>query len=194
MKNMKSNDGSFAQTKILSILATQIRSICAVALVVVIGFSMAACDDPSKDKDKTKEEAGGSYESGFTTIEAFDKWLSKQSNNTPNTAYTVKLKVEYFMISYSRDINDVLKDNPNKYVSLDLSGSTGVMGIGLFRGCTSLTGVIYPDNADNIQGGTFNGCTNLASVTISNKVTVIYGGYTFSGCTSLMSSSLFTNT
>jgi len=157
-----------------------------IALVLVIGFLMAACDDLSKDGQDGG--GGGSYDSGFTDIEAFDKWLSAQSNNTPNTAYNVKLKVAGFAYGWNgRSIGAILKDNPNKYVSLDLSGSTGMMGIGLFSGCTSLTGIIYPDNAEDIQGGTFEGCTNLASITISKSVTVIYAGDTFKGCEKLTS-------
>jgi hypothetical protein len=47
MKNINSNVGSFAKVKLQAkrrgLLATQIRSICVIALVAVIGFSFAAC-------------------------------------------------------------------------------------------------------------------------------------------------------
>ncbi|GBU29595.1 hypothetical protein R84B8_03168 [Treponema sp. R8-4-B8] len=46
MKNLKSN-----VLKLQSILATQIRKICVIALVAVIGFSLAACDFIGGDDD-----------------------------------------------------------------------------------------------------------------------------------------------
>jgi len=49
MKNTKTN-----KTKMRSVLAAQIRRICAIALVAVIGFSMAACGNDEKEKEEEK--------------------------------------------------------------------------------------------------------------------------------------------
>ena len=133
-----------------------------IALAAVIGFSMTACGDllGKKDKDKDGEGSidgggsggtsidgggsGGSYESGFTSLETFENWLSKQPTNTPNTAYTVKLKVNSFSYDFGlKYIDTILKDNPTKYVSLDLSGST--VKVFSLSGCTSLTGITIPN-------------------------------------------------
>jgi hypothetical protein len=49
-----------------SFLATQIRRICAIALVALIGFSMAACDDGSKDDNNqgSNSNQGNNFNQG----------------------------------------------------------------------------------------------------------------------------------
>ena len=97
-----------------------IKAFGIIALVVVIGFLMAACGDITSDK---KDDVDGGDD-----LEAFDNWLSKQPSNTPETAYIVKRNFttfNYYSTKGGRSIGDILKDNPTKYVSFDLSGSTG---------------------------------------------------------------------
>jgi len=157
-----------------------------IALAAVIGFSMAACDALSgtdKGDDGTPganngSDKGGNYESGFTTIEAFEAWLSKQSANTTAAAYNVKLKGDFKNTSYK--VRDILKDNSTKYVKLDLPNCIFSSFVGAFADCTSLTGIILPNNWDNIQGEIFSGCTNLTTLNIPDNITYMFGG-AFSG-------------
>ena len=139
MKNM--NDKS---TKMRSILATQIRRICAIAVVAVIGFSMAACGDGSDDG------GGGGGTKTFTSVGSMNTWLSEQPDNTATTAYNVKLN-DPLLFNLSGKLRSVLISNYTKYVNLDLSGSTG-------------------SYVESIPDNTFSGCTNLTSVTIPNSV------------------------
>jgi len=130
----------------------------------------------------------------FTSVDEFVKWLSAQPDNTADTSYSVKLKV-----SNISGVNDVLKKNENKFLSLDLSGSSLVSGSSFayveedsFKDCTSLTNIILPNSVTSIGRvnlsafGAFQGCTNLASITIPNSVTKI-GECTFDACISLTS-------
>jgi hypothetical protein len=113
--------------------------------------------------------------------------LSSQPANTATTAYSVKLNTNDIS-----GIRDTLNNATNKYVSLDLSGSTiTTIRMMLFydsylnQRCTTLTGIILPDSVTSIGGNAFSFCANLASVTIPSSVTSIGNGV-FSGCTSLI--------
>ncbi|MDB4406718.1 leucine-rich repeat domain-containing protein, partial [Akkermansiaceae bacterium] len=57
---------------------------------------------------------------------------------------------------------------------------------GIFRYCTSLTGITIPNSVTSIGAEAFFSCTNLTSITIGNGVTSI-GDYAFYCCTSLTS-------
>ena len=74
-------------------------------------------------------------------------------------------------------------DNEN-LGDLAISDKTTVIANGAFRGCTSLTGVIFPNGVTEIHKGMFTGCTNLKNITLPNSVISI-GEAAFSGCTSL---------
>ena len=74
-------------------------------------------------------------------------------------------------------------DNENPG-DLAISDKTTVIANGAFRGCTSLTGVIFPNGVAEIHKGMFTGCTNLKNITLPNSVISI-GEAAFSGCTSL---------
>jgi len=147
------------------------------AIITAIVFGTAllftSCgDDPGNDPSGAEKEPdkGG----GITTIEAFETWLSNKSANTPDTAYTVKLKGDFKNISYK--VRDILKSNSTKYVNLDLSDCIFATFGSAFADCTSLTNIILPNNWDNIQGGIFSGCTNLTSVNIPDNITYMFGG------------------
>jgi len=138
-------------------------------------------------------------------IDDLEFYLSAQPNNTATTAYYIWLSIgtNDFM-----KLSTIIGNMPNKYVYLDLSGSTitsiptqaylgfpnltgitipdSVTSIGefAFSDCTSLTSINIPDSVTIIGEGAFSYCTSLASVTISNSVTSI-GEEAFSGCTSL---------
>jgi hypothetical protein len=120
----------------------------------------------------------------FTTIAEFKTWLDAQSDNTPETPYTVKLNVS--------DLGDVYTYGSlgnalytTKYVNLDLSGST-VTSIGgsAFYRCDTLTGITIPNSVTSIGENAFAWCEGLTSVTIPNSVTGI-GSEAFYGCNNL---------
>ena len=154
--------------------------------------------------------SGGSGGDGttFTTVSAMSTWLGSQAANSPVTPYIVKLNV-----SSLSGAGAALRSNPNKYVFLDLSGSTfttipgdafgsnssnlvstslvGVtipnsvtsIGNNAFRG-TSLTSVTIPNSVTSLGSSVFENCKSLTSATIGSGVTTI-GNYAFRGCTSL---------
>jgi hypothetical protein len=144
-------------------------------------------------------------EQPFTSNTAFQMWLSNQPNNTIESAYEVKLNINVLS-----NIASVLTGAPNKYVKLDLTGSTftsigqsafyncssiasvtipsGVTDIGnnAFRECTNLDSISIPNNVTSIGVDAFRGCTKLVSITIGNKVTTI-GNFAFYECSNLTS-------
>ena len=132
---------------------------------------------------------GGDVTTTFTSIEAFDLWLSAQPANTGTTPYRVKLNVNRLGGDSGTDgsVGNVLSLNRNKYVYLDLSGSTmTAISDNAFRGCTRLTSVTISNSVTGIGDSAFEGCTSLTSVTIPNSVNGI-GEAAFNGCTSLTS-------
>ena len=75
---------------------------------------------------------------------------------------------------------------------LDGSEKKGLLiGMGSFRGCTSLKSVTLPKKCSDIQldDSAFYGCTSLKTLGNMDKVTVI-GRFTFANCTSLTSVTL----
>jgi hypothetical protein len=123
----------------------------------------------------------------FTSIPAFKTWLDSQSANTASSPYNVKLNVSD--LGGPPTINSVLTSNTNanKYVNLDLSGSTFTsIGRTAFAGCKTLTGVTIGNNVTSIGIGAFTQCSNLTSVTIGNRVTSIEST-AFNECTNLPS-------
>jgi hypothetical protein len=118
----------------------------------------------------------------FTDIDEFGEWLKAQPNNN---IYNVKLNISdlgkgEFLFSeedgdgnilnhYRSRLADILKESPDKYVYLDLSGSnlTGIME-NAFLECYNLTGITIPANVTKIEDYAFQGCLRLASVNIPN--------------------------
>jgi len=109
----------------------------------------------------------------FTNAADFTTWLADQQPNSSSNPYKVKLNV-----SDLGGVGTALSANNTKYVSLDLSGSTGVTEIAsnAFLSCTGLTGISIPENVASIGAGAFTGCNNLTDITINtDKVTSING-------------------
>jgi uncharacterized protein YjdB len=118
----------------------------------------------------------------FTSISDFGKWLSSASENTVDVPYYVKLNV-----SSLTGITDIMTNFPQKYVYIDLSGSTiTAIPEGAFYFCHNLAGIIMPNSVTSIGKVAFVACNSLASVIIPDSVTSI-GESAFYHCSSLAS-------
>jgi uncharacterized repeat protein (TIGR02543 family) len=116
--------------------------------------------------------------------------LASLPANSPATPYTIKLDVNNSSFS---NLLGILNNEPNKYVNLDLSGSTissihdgAFYDLTNYVGCDTLIGIIIPNGVARIGDQAFFKCVNLASITIPGSVTSI-GDWAFWGCTSLTS-------
>jgi len=120
----------------------------------------------------------------FTNIAALQTYLEGRPANTSVTPYIVALNVD----DISSIRNALRATNvSNKYVTIDLSGSTFTsIGDNAFYNCQNLTSVTIGNSVTSIGQTAFSGCTNLTSVTIGNSVTSI-GDAAFYGCTNLAS-------
>ncbi|WP_461246691.1 leucine-rich repeat protein [Treponema sp. R6D11] len=132
--------------------------------------------------------AANGLEAGTLTINnalnQLQSYLSTLDENDVNSPYPIKLN-----ITNENDLTNlatVLKNNQNanKFVSLDLSGSTITsIPYEAFQDCQNLTGVILPNNLASILSFAFQG-TSLNSITIPDSVSDIYIS-AFFGCTTL---------
>jgi hypothetical protein len=129
----------------------------------------------------------GGGDQTFTSIAAFKTWLDSQSTNTIASPYNVRINISN--LSGPPSLKSVLTSNTNKdkYVNIDLSGSTFTsIADYAFQDCKSLTSVTIPNSVTSIGAYAFSGSTNLTSVTIGNNVTSI-GIMAFYSCPSLTS-------
>jgi len=147
----------------------------------------------------TADSGGGKADYTAASIADMREWLSGQPDNTAAAAYTVKLNVSD--IGGDSWAYDSTTDNSagmairlsEKYVSLDLSGSTittipdEAFGSMLGRNRNPyLTGITIPNSVTAIGNRAFFDCTSLARITIPASVTSI-GREAFAYCTSLAS-------
>jgi len=135
----------------------------------------------------------------FNSVAALKEWLIDQEENDSDSFYKVKLNISTLgdPLSATGSVGSTLNSEVNKFVHLNLSGSTftvvddwaffmcdtlvgitlpnTVTGIGLnaFKDCTSLTDITIPDNVTSIGKEVFSGCKKLTSVTIGDKVSII---------------------
>jgi hypothetical protein len=114
-----------------------------------------------------------------------ESYLATLPTNSPSNPHTITLKVT--KVDEFETIRKAFIGAPQKYVNLDLSGSTVTsIPISAFEDCTSLTSVTIPNSVTSIEEDAFSGCTSLTSVTIPNSVTSI-GENAFYNCESLAS-------
>jgi len=132
----------------------------------------------------------------FTSIADFERWLEIQTPNTPESPYHVKLNVSSLGVFDSPSgvaakslLGSVLQTYGDRYVKLDLSGSTLTSIVEkAFYNCGSPISVTLPNNASftSISKEAFSSCDNLTSVIIQNNVTSI-GQLAFGNCHGLTS-------
>jgi hypothetical protein len=116
----------------------------------------------------------------INSIEDLRTYLSGLPSNTESTPYIITLNVNSLTGISNRTFSD-------KYVNLDLSGSTIITIPGnTFHYSYSLTGVIIPNGVISIGENAFSSCSSLTSVTIPNGVISI-GESAFSSCSRLTS-------
>jgi len=110
----------------------------------------------------------------FNSIDGLNTYLQGNPDNTAITPYTVALNVsDLGGNSYNGSVGYMLAQNPNKYINLDLSGSTfTTIGSSAFSGCTNLTSVTIPDSVTSIDSWAFSGtCTNLTAINVDSGST-----------------------
>jgi len=147
-------------------------------------------------RDATHTETRSISRIPFTSVAGFGTWLTSQPANTVDTAYTIALNIDD--VADFATLFTTLNNSSDKYVYLDLSGSTittipenAFFGIPPY-GCATLIGITIPNNVTSIGYMAFGECTNLVSVTIPNSVTSI-GDIAFGDCTSLASITISNN-
>jgi hypothetical protein len=187
--------------KIFNVLTAKIRRICVIALVVLIGFSFAVCDD-SGGGGGGGGTGGGTTEHVhlFDSIADFTAWLSSQPDNTAATAYKVKLILNDLGGAFYTpgSLGNALYNNRNKYVSLDLTESKiiDIENYAFFE-CTSLISIelisidlhrlYFPSGRISIGDFAFEGCTSLNSIKFNEfwEKGINIGNNAFEGCTNL---------
>jgi hypothetical protein len=154
------------------------KAVC-FTLILVLGFSTAACSD----------SGGGKI---VNSAEALKEYLDSQPANSPDKPIKVVMNANNLEFE---DITAAIISSL-KYVSLDLSGSPitaipdgafldrDTFDIATMEGCTGLIGIVLPNRATSIGDYAFVGCTGLKSITIPNSVNSI-GDLAFAFCTGL---------
>jgi hypothetical protein len=102
----------------------------------------------------------------YAAIEEKGNYLASQPANSQSNPYTIAMQLKY---DYSLgSLGYILRENPNKYVKVDLTGST-ITAINGFNGCTTLTGITIPSSVTSIEPFAFGWCENLTSVTFKGS-------------------------
>jgi len=127
-----------------------------------------------------------------SSIASFKTWLDTQPANTKDKPYDIKLNLSSLGggATVNGSLGKTLTINYNKYVKLDLSGSSNLTVIddeafNIPNGGT-LISIIIPNSVKTISHGAFVGQSNLTSVTLGNGVTDISPN-AFALCTGLTS-------
>ena len=99
--------------------------------------------------------------------------------------YTINVFGEINPVTIS-NIKAAMINNPKAKISLDLSNTTGLLGIEseAFMGCDNLINITIPNNIGYIGNHAFSSCNNLINITIPDSVTLIQSN-AFNSCNSL---------
>jgi hypothetical protein len=127
----------------------------------------------------------------FTSIPAFKTWLDGQPDNSNVNPYYVRVNISNINGgsnaggSLGNAINN--KINANKYIDLDLSGSTfNSVPDSAFANGKTITNVTLPGRVNGIGNYAFAHCTSLERITLGSNVNS-FGTYAFQNCSSLES-------
>jgi len=125
-----------------------------IAILAVIGFSMAAC---------------GGGEKSINSADALKAYLDSQPANSPDKPIKVAMKINENMVE---DVREAI-NSAGKYVSLNLTGSP-ITTIPEDAGCKNLVGITIPNSVTTIDGGAFYK-SQLTSITIGANVDIRAG-------------------
>jgi len=155
-----------------------------IAIIMVIGFAMIACEKTGGSAKGS--ESGKDGDGGARIINSADElkaFLDKQPANTSDNPINVTVSINDLMI---KSIAGVIK-SADKYVNLHIAGNALTsIPKNIFYGCDTLVSITIPNGVVGIGDLAFSSCTNLTKVNIPESVTIIgYGS--FEKCTDLTS-------
>lgn len=175
--------------------------------VVVIGFSMIACEAGAEGGSWGKDDPNNPDNATYTL---------RYELTSDGTGYRVSMEVngwneEGFEVTIPEIYNSIpVKEIGNMYAAKSIAIPASVVTIGeyafnssplsiiifagdgklqtirygAFDGCTRLTSITLPETVTQIGNNAFSGCTGLTGITLPANLTVI-NYETFSGCTGL---------
>ena len=101
------------------------------------------------------------YSQTINSLEALEEYLDKQPANSHENPIKISMNINDDMVI---GISGVIHFS-GKYVSLDLSRSTGLTSIEDFR-CIGLTSVTIPNSVNGIYGTSFDYCPSLTEINV----------------------------
>jgi len=142
----------------------------------------------------TLESGGGDIDN---LLLGLSNWLSAKPANTASDPYKIRLNnlgdlgiasITYNYNQYTiSQLGLILRNNPDKYVYLDLSGSTigSIMDYAFFDSAATLTGITIPSSVTSIgnQAFRYGGFTSIVIPSSVNTIDV----FAFDGCRNLTS-------
>lgn len=136
------------------------------------------------------------------TATVYAKWLDKNVSTTLTDAASTIAALDYGTAedpvvvtvtgAYDEDdftaMTSAVKSNENAFISLDISGVTGLTEIPSqwLLNCTTIIGVTLPNTITTIKGGAFQCCEALKSINLPSSLEEI-GNASFQCCNSLSS-------
>jgi uncharacterized protein YjdB len=125
------------------------------------------------------------------SISGLASYLATLPINDASSPHNITLRVTSANEFYT--IKSALQGATNKFIELDLSGSTvNSIVLEAFWECSSLVSITIPNSITSIAEKAFYSCTSLKSITIPNGVTSIED-WTFANCSNLVSVTLGNN-
>ena len=117
--------------------------------------------------------------------------FSEDITVVPNWAFMGK-KLETISLPASLiQLNHRVFEGCSSLTSVTINGLERLAGSDIFKACTSLTSIVFPEGFQSITGSnTFEGCTSLVSVTFPESLQSITGTGTFRDCPSFTSVNL----